>query len=71
VLAAEAKNARKPDSSRLGAAREKARARFDARSARALEKAAGRGVSYGGATGSALGDAAEAIADTRVQATTP
>ena len=71
ALAAEAKDARRPDANKLGARRAKARARFDDRAARALEKAASRSVSYGGASDDAVGDSAEGLADTRVQAASP
>jgi len=71
ALAAEAKHARKPDAGRLGSRRTKARTRFDDRAARALAKPTSRSVSYDGASADAVGDAAETLADTRVQATSP
>jgi len=71
ALAAESKHARKTDAGKRDARRTKARARFDGRTDRGLANAAGRGVSYAGAAGGTIGDAAEGIADARVQATTP
>ena len=71
VSSAEARNANKPDSARLGAARTKARAKFDSKTAKALGKAAAKGVTYGGPSPTSLGNQTEALVDAWVGDATP
>jgi hypothetical protein len=68
---AEARNADKPDAARLGASRTKARAKFDRKTAKALGKAAAKGVTYSGPSPVTLGNQIEALLDGWVGDTTP
>jgi len=71
VSSAEARNADKPDFTRLGTARSKARNKFDSKTAKALGKAASKGVAYGGPSPASLGNQTEALVDGWVADATP
>lgn len=71
ALQAESSHADEPDAARRDSKRQGARDSFEGRSAKALSRAQGRGVSYAGTDATSLGDECEDLVDDWVAATAP